>query len=308
MEPTGDQPTLSFLERRLCVLVFELTSTEELKIRYGDAQAKDSVHQSLIIARHLITENEGSINKTVGEEVVGIFPSPLSAIKAGSEIQRRLSQHSIGKPDFAQARIGLHFGQVFWKKNDVYGDAVVIASLVAKHANAGQLFTTIDTLEALDPDQSSLITYPVGPRNIGDRADMLYELVWDSESQIETQITAGILVPEQARSSAIRFFFGRNNYTWQHTEEPFRIGRDRTCTIVLTRELASRNHARFEARGDQIYLVDASRNGTYVTFSGQTEFKLHNLEIHIPPSSSGILSFGTSKASTLNDLLSFSLN
>src|SRR5262249_62196537 len=70
------------------------------------------------------------------------------------------------------------------------------------------------------------------------------------------------------------------------------MGRDEHNDIVITDKRASRHHARIERRRDKFALVDASANGTYVTFEGEPELLLHREEVLLK--GRGHISFGHS--------------
>ena len=69
---------------------------------------------------------------------------------------------------------------------------------------------------------------------------------------------------------------------------PFVLGRHRDCDLVIPDPLVSRHHLRIERRGDAFILVDESRNGTYVTFHGQSGGH-HLLQDELPVSGPGVM-------------------
>lgn len=55
---------------------------------------------------------------------------------------------------------------------------------------------------------------------------------------------------------------------------PILLGRGDFCDFVSESTFASRIHARIECRGDEFYIVDQSKNGTYVMVEKQLSVKL----------------------------------
>lgn len=128
------------------------------------------------------------------------------------------------------------------------------------------------------------------------------------ETRIAVNLPSGkVEAPaEDAEQPArVQLSVGDHHYSWNTSGVPFTMGRDRGSNVFLTGEYASRHHARIEIRDGIVFLVDQSRNGTYVTLAGEAEIFLNNREMKIPSASSGILSFGISQEHAAKDLLHF---
>ena len=149
------------------------------------------------------------------------------------------------------------------------------------------------------------------------------EDVWDVESQAVTIAALNALplmgreaeapAPRKAAEPAaatrrIELQYGDERFVWENLARPFLMGRDRGADLQLLGDYASRQHARLERREDGVYLVDQSRNGTYVTVSGHGEFLLRNQEVRLPTTSTVCLSFGVPQGDDANVLVSFSLS
>lgn len=60
------------------------------------------------------------------------------------------------------------------------------------------------------------------------------------------------------------------------------LGRSGQSDVVVQMPLVSRNHARFEVRQGRFYLVDQSRNGSYIRFHGEKDTHVvHGSELEI---------------------------
>lgn len=68
---------------------------------------------------------------------------------------------------------------------------------------------------------------------------------------------------------------------------------------------ASRIHATIERRRDKWVLIDHSTNGTFVTFAGERELRLHREELILR--GDGIISFGQSAGHGGAESLRFAL-
>jgi hypothetical protein len=105
----------------------------------------------------------------------------------------------------------------------------------------------------------------------------------------------------------VQVSLGDHQYTWDTSGVPFTMGRDRSSSVFLTSEYASRLHARIEIRDGVVFLIDQSSNGTYVTLTGEKETLVKKGEMQLPPASSGVLSFGISKDQAASDLAYFTI-
>lgn len=105
----------------------------------------------------------------------------------------------------------------------------------------------------------------------------------------------------------VQLSLGDHQYTWDTSGVPFTMGRDRSSSVFLTSEYASRLHARIEISDGVVFLIDQSSNGTYVTLTGEKEVLLKKGEMQLQPASSGVLSFGISKDQATSDLAYFTI-
>lgn len=77
--------------------------------------------------------------KTIGDAHLAEFESALEAIRCAVEIQRRMREYSRSAPPEQgfKLRIGIHVGDVVHRDNDIFGDAVNIASRLEPIADPG---------------------------------------------------------------------------------------------------------------------------------------------------------------------------
>lgn len=94
-------------------------------------------HRELV--RPIFSKFNGSEVKTIGDAFLVEFASALEAAKCAIEIQKELSEaNRIAKHvEKIELRIGVHLGDVIHRGNDVYGDAVNIASRIEPLAEPG---------------------------------------------------------------------------------------------------------------------------------------------------------------------------
>jgi adenylate cyclase len=87
----------------------------------------------------LVREHGGTPVKTIGDAHLAEFSSALEAVRCAMDIQRSMRQRAGNVPPEQQfkLRIGIHVGDVIHKENDVFGDAVNIASRIQPLADPG---------------------------------------------------------------------------------------------------------------------------------------------------------------------------
>jgi len=83
------------------------------------------------------------------------------------------------------------------------------------------------------------------------------------------------------------------------------MGRDLSCSLVVSDKMASRQHAYIELRQEKFFLVDQSTNGTFVQPDGEAEFVLRREEMLLQ--GSGRIAFGRSVEAARDEAVEYSL-
>ena len=101
------------------------------------------------ILRSLFRKYNGVEIKTIGDAFLVEFPSVLEAVQCGIATQRELEERRTAKTlaDAVQMRIGIHVGDVVHTENDIYGDAVNIASRIETMAEPGGICVSAQVFE-----------------------------------------------------------------------------------------------------------------------------------------------------------------
>ena len=145
---TEQQPELTILFADIC-------RSTGLYEKFGDLIARNLVSQCLGLITDQVRQKHGKVIKTIGDEVMCTFSNPDDAVEAAVSIQDRVMNHVssqyIGEPEHTQIRVGLHHGPAIVEEDDVYGDAVNVASRMATIAKGGQIITTQATSSLLNP-------------------------------------------------------------------------------------------------------------------------------------------------------------
>src|SRR5688572_2728853 len=135
--------------RQTTVLFAGVTGTAELFQAAGDLRAADAITRCLEAFRQAAVESGGRVVKTMGEQIMALFPTANAAADAAARMQGAVdSLAEMGGPKLG-ARIAFHAGPVLQHDNDIFGDSVNIASRLVEQATRGQVLTTGETVELL---------------------------------------------------------------------------------------------------------------------------------------------------------------
>jgi len=138
----------------LAILFADVVGSTRLYELMGDLRARDMVAICIDVMRSATDQHQGTVIKTMGDEVMSTFPSADEALNAASQMQQQISAHPQLKVDnqAVAIRIGCHFGPVVLDNRDVFGATVHTANRMTSQAKAGQIITTAATVERLTPE------------------------------------------------------------------------------------------------------------------------------------------------------------
>jgi adenylate cyclase len=265
-------------ERLGTVLFADVSDSTKLYETAGDTAALAAITSCLAAMRQATEAAGGRVIKTIGDEVLALFPGPDAAVAAAAEMQAKAE----ALPEIAGIRLGLrigfHFGPVLQQDDDVFGDTVNLASRLVAQAQKSEIITTADTAALLAPVFRSMVRHLHSITVKGKSEEIeLAEILWRSD------INATTFMHNRGREVVRR-----------RDGDAVVIGRDAGCGLVVEDEMASRQHCTIERRGDKFILKDHSTNGTYVTVEGDTELLLQREELALRKH--GWIAFGQPRA------------
>jgi adenylate cyclase len=104
----------------------------------NESLALQRLEENRRILRPVFSEHHGLEVKTIGDAFLVEFSSALESVRCAIAIQRKLDDLRKSTSDnISQVRIGIHVGDVVHSENDVYGDAVNVASRIEPLADPG---------------------------------------------------------------------------------------------------------------------------------------------------------------------------
>jgi predicted phosphodiesterase len=216
---------------------------------------KDATHQF-----------NGTVIKTIGDEVMSTFASVDEAMGAAVMMQSRISAES--KQDDripVSIRVGCHFGPVVQEQNDIFGAAVHTANRMTSQAKARQIVISGETVEKMS-SQLAEQTRQIDVATVRGKMDevALYELLWNPEEA--TSMLPTIEWENRGRNKVSRMSLSFRDQTVEISDsrKSANIGRADDNDLVVKGNLISRIHAKVELRRGKFFLVDQSTNGTFL--------------------------------------------
>jgi class 3 adenylate cyclase len=278
-----------------CAVLFaDVAGSTALYEVLGDERAFALIEDCLSTMSVCTVELRGRVIKTIGDAVMSVFHSADDAAAAAAEMQLRVERLGPTVGRSLGLRIGFHFGPVVARDNDVFGDAVNLASRLCDLASKGQTVTDEETAHRLSdryaPSLRSLFSIPVKGKA---QEVALIELTWQPATEERT-----LIVSAHARAGSGQALLELDLDGAQVEMGPQRrkvtIGRDLEADFTVRDRSVSRAHAMIERRRERFVLVDHSSNGSFVTFEGRPEMKVHHEELTLV--GHGWIAFGQPRA------------
>src|SRR5205814_5693941 len=174
----------------------------------------------------------GSVVKTLGDGMVCQFATPDAALRAACEMQE--ATVAMTSPTLRRElaiKVGFTYGPVLPKGGDVFGDTVNLCSRLVGLANAQQVLTTQQTVDALSPGlRKRCRTLP--PTKVRGRAAEVAacEVLWRADADITAlNLTRETLA--KATQWVLRLSYGQEAFTVEPGAS-VRIGRDKQNEVV----------------------------------------------------------------------------
>jgi adenylate cyclase len=259
----------------LAILFADVVGSTRLYELMGDLRARDMVAICIDVMRSATEQRQGTVIKTMGDEVMSTFPSADEALNAAAQMQIQISSHAQLKVDGqpVSIRIGCHFGPVMLENRDVFGATVHTANRMTSQAKAGQIITTAATVERLSPEwRASCRQIDVATLKGQGNEVALYEVLWQSED-VTSMVPAISMNSRPVRLLRLRIRANDRDLVVDEQHSSITIGRAEDNDVVIKGNLISRLHARIEISRSKFVLIDQSTNGTFVqTADGEESF------------------------------------
>jgi len=262
-------------DSEVAILFADVVGSTQLYDKFGDTKASETVAHCLEVMKEATHKFDGTVIKTIGDEVMCTFPSVDDAMGAAAQMQARISTDKDDGEDRipVSIRIGCHFGPVVEEQNDIFGAAVHTANRMTSQAKAKQIVMSGTTVEQMGSNwaaQTRQIDVATVRGRVGEVA--LFELLWQPDEATSMLPTLGW---ETRTQTATRLVVSFRDTTVEVTDlkKNINMGRADDNDLVVKGNLISRIHARIEKRRGRFLLIDQSTNGTFLqTDTGEETF------------------------------------
>ena len=253
-------------EIEVAILFADVVGSTKLYEQLGDLRARDMVGVCIDVMRGATDQNNGTVIKTMGDEVMATFQTADDALNAAAQMQKQIAGHpalKVGEHAVA-IRIGCNFGPVVLENRDIFGSAVHTANRMTSQAKAGQIMTTATMVDHLSSDwRASVRQIDIATLKGRSSEVALFEVLWQPEET--TSMVPAIAQRERAgKPQRLRLRYQGQEVLVDEGRANVTIGRAEDNDLVVKGNLISRLHARVEVSRHKFMLIDQSTNGTFV--------------------------------------------
>jgi len=290
-------------DNEMTILFADISRSTSIYEAIGDIKARELIYACLEIMTDVTEKYNGVVIKTIGDEIMCTFPMANDAAAAAEAMHRALeSTDKITNPP--NIRIGFHSGAVVKENNDVFGDAVNVASRMTEMAKPRQIITTIKTVSELAPYYQARTRCVDRTILKGKKGKIdIYELIWE-------QNDATLIVRQSSSTQAITFRlkirFRTQEIEINDQRNCVTMGRQSHNDLVIQDTRASRSHARIELRRGKFYLIDEqSSNGTYLLTEEKESLRVKHDEVVL--TGKGVIGLGSDITPDSPDAIHFNI-
>ena len=249
----------------VAIVFADVVGSTQLYEKFGDTKASETVAICLDIMKDATFQFNGTVIKTIGDEVMSTFEMVDDAMGAAVMMQTRIS--AVGRKNDGipvSIRIGCHYGPVVQEQNDIFGAAVHTANRMTSQAKSRQIVMSGFTVEQMSPELRNQ-TRQIDVATVRGRLDevALFELVWQPDEA--TSMLPTIEWEDKLRkASKLLLNFKDSTVEVSDRRKSINIGRADDNDVVVKGNLISRIHAKIEMRRGRFVIVDQSTNGTFL--------------------------------------------
>ncbi len=260
----------------LAVLFSDVVGSTRIYEALGDQGAREVITVCIDLMQAATEQNQGTVIKTMGDEVMATFPTADDALNAAAQIQRSISTHPTlqveGQP--VSVRIGCHFGPVVLESRDVFGATVHTANRMTSQAKSGQIMTTAATVAQLSPEwRAAVRQIDIATLKGQGNEITLFEVIWQTEDVTSMLPSLEMGGSAERKAQRLRLVLPDREVVIDESRPQIAIGRADENDVIVRGNLISRIHARIELSRGKFLLIDQSTNGTFVnSLDGEESF------------------------------------
>ncbi len=290
----------------LCILFADIADSTSLFEKHGDEAARSAIASVLDVLLSEAEKHQGELVKTIGDEIMCVFPKANHALLAAIEMQSTVSGNFVLGNHPIAIRVGFHFGDVIEEDGDVFGDAVNVAARMTGYAKKGQVITNSITYK------SCILPPFLNQRSLGKtkiKGKLLpveiVEILWQQDTSQVTRVTSALDIKVPTTKSQLQIELNGRKQVMTDQSPTKTIGRGDDCDIQIAMLMASRFHGDIQYGGGNFKYNDESTNGTWIQQSGSEPIRIHreSMVLH----GEGQIAFGELDFSNQEQLLHFKI-
>jgi adenylate cyclase len=250
----------------VAILFADVVGSTQLYDRFGDTKASETVANCLDVMKEATHQFNGTVIKTIGDEVMSTFPTVDEAMGAAAQMQKRISNDQNDNEGHipVSIRIGCHYGPVVQERNDIFGAAVHTANRMTSQAKSRQVVISGSTVEHMSADWKKQ-TRQIDVASVRGRRDevALFELLWQPD-EATSMLPTIEWESKNRQASKVTVSFKDTTIVVNDKNKSVNLGRADDNDLVIKGNLISRIHAKVEMRRGNFILIDQSTNGTFL--------------------------------------------
>ncbi|MFT5134090.1 MAG: adenylate cyclase [Gammaproteobacteria bacterium] len=280
---------------RIAVLYADVSGSTRIYEKFGDTIASADIHSCLDLLTEVAEKNEGKKVKTIGDEVMCFFYKPEKTAQAAidmNQVLKEASEEGRFQTGDLHIKIGMHYGTGIFRRDDIVGEAPLLAQQAIKMAKRDEILMTQKTIDELPSIIKCKATFidrveaEDGSGNID-----IYALPWDDDDSEATMVGAA---PGEVTGSVVHseliLRYEDQRFEMSPEKSHCHVGRGEDNELVVLGEFTSRHHGEIYYRHGRFHLADMSTNGTGVIHPGDNFIRLRREEKIL--SGSGTICFG----------------
>lgn len=297
---------MSAIPQNVAVLFADISGSTALYDKLGNELALKLVTRTLDILTREMEVRQGTLIKTIGDEIMCIFPDATVAVEAARGMQLAIEQQRPGGENPIYVRIGLHYGEAILEGGDVFGDTVNIAARVTAITRARQIMTTHAVVTRL-PEKLRIQTRAVMRTEFHGKVEAtdVFQIAWEQEDTTSTRVGMSAYRKPTGTRNELVLRYRQQVITLGELRKSIVLGRGEDCDLVIRDNLASRQHARIEYNFGKFLFIDHSANGTYIRFSDNQVILVSHQQIVLH--GAGTLSLGQHFSESPSEVIEYIL-
>jgi len=179
----------SQMTRKMAVMFADICGSTALYDQLGNETALNMITRTVNLMKQEIAKHKGTLIKTIGDEVMCTFPNAALAADAARAMHLAIDTKKPGGEQAIALRIGIHFGEVILKANDVFGDTVNVAARIASITRARQTMTSQELIDVL-PQKFEDKIVPVTRASFRGKQDTtaVFQLLWETGDTLSVRL------------------------------------------------------------------------------------------------------------------------